>query len=86
MPQESSQFYIAQKEEFYMHFLMLHDNYIFRYDGSDISHSTFVALIFQDRPWTFAQLVKVQEKLGKEKFPLVQQTYFPGHQEMVNNN
>lgn len=37
---------------------------------------------FQDRPWAFAQLVKVQEKLGKEKFPLVQQTYFPGHQEM----
>jgi len=37
---------------------------------------------FQDRPWTFAQLVNVQEKLGRDKFPLVQQTYFPGHQEM----
>jgi len=38
---------------------------------------------FQDRPWSFAQLVKVQEKLGKDKFPLVQQTYFPGYQEMA---
>ena len=38
----------------------------------------------QDRPWTFAQLVNVQEKLGRDKFPLVQQTYFPGHQEMVS--
>lgn len=41
---------------------------------------------FQDRPWTFSQLVKVQDKLGKEKFPLVAQTYFPGHQEMVRKH
>ena len=42
--------------------------------------------LLQDRPWSFAQLVKVQERLGKDKFPLVQQTYFPGYQEMVSGD
>ena len=43
-----------------------------------------ISILIQDRPWTFAQLVKIQDKLGKDKFPLIEQTYFPGPQEMVS--
>jgi hypothetical protein len=31
----------------------------------------------------FAQLVAIQKKLGKEKFPLIEQTYYPNQKEMV---
>jgi len=56
--------------------------YGFQY-GNIPSVNTLESLYnFQDRPWTFSQLIKIQEKLGKDKFPLIEQTYFPGHQEM----
>ena len=29
-------------------------------------------------------MVQVQNKLGKDKFPLIDQTYFPNHKEMVS--
>ncbi|XP_063404955.1 synapsin-like isoform X1 [Mytilus trossulus] len=38
---------------------------------------------FQDRPWVLAQLVKLQKKLGKENFPLIEQAYYPNHREML---
>jgi hypothetical protein len=40
-------------------------------------------LYLQDKPWVFAQLLKIQKKLGKENFPLIEQTFFPNQQEMV---
>ncbi|KAJ8047165.1 Synapsin-3 [Holothuria leucospilota] len=40
---------------------------------------------FMDKPWVFAQLSVLQEKYGKEKFPLVDQTFFPNHKEMVSS-
>jgi len=40
---------------------------------------------FQDKPWVFANMVKVQQKLGREHFPLIEQTYFPNHRDMLSN-
>lgn len=31
----------------------------------------------------FSHLAAIQKKLGKEQFPLIEQTYFPNHREMV---
>ncbi|XP_029467663.1 synapsin-1 [Rhinatrema bivittatum] len=36
-----------------------------------------------DKPWVFSQMVKLQKKLGSEEFPLIQQTYYPNHKEML---
>lgn len=34
----------------------------------------------------FAQLVSVYKTLGPEKFPLIEQTFYPNHKEMVGAN
>ena len=39
---------------------------------------------FQDKPWVFANMIKVQHKLGKDKFPLIDQSYYPNSTEMVS--
>ena len=31
-------------------------------------------------------MIKVQQKLGREQFPLIDQTYYPNHREMVSLN
>lgn len=41
---------------------------------------------FQDKPWIFSQLLKAQHKLGKDNFPIIDQTYYPSHRDMVNAN
>ncbi|KAJ7398645.1 synapsin-2-like protein [Pitangus sulphuratus] len=38
---------------------------------------------FCDKPWVFAQLVSVYKTLGPEKFPLIEQTFYPNHKEMA---
>ncbi|EQB77838.1 hypothetical protein CB1_000465005 [Camelus ferus] len=40
---------------------------------------------FCDKPWVFAQLVAIYKTLGGEKFPLIEQTYYPNHKEMVGD-
>lgn len=40
--------------------------------------------IFQDKPWVFGHLVQLQRRLGKENFPLIEQTFYPDHHEMVS--
>ena len=42
------------------------------------------SLLFQDKPWVYAHMLKVQKKLGKDNFPLIEQTFFPNQQEMVS--
>ncbi|XP_050533365.1 synapsin [Daktulosphaira vitifoliae] len=37
---------------------------------------------FQDKPWVYGQLVQLQKKLGKENFPLIDQTFYPSSGEM----
>lgn len=34
----------------------------------------------------FAQLINTHRKLGSEKFPLIEQTFYPNYKEMVNLN
>ncbi|CAG6021653.1 synapsin-2a isoform 2-T2 [Menidia menidia] len=37
-----------------------------------------------DKPWAFAQLINTCRKLGAEKFPLIEQTFYPNYKEMVS--
>ncbi|CAL8250772.1 unnamed protein product [Arctogadus glacialis] len=36
-----------------------------------------------DKPWAFAQLITTYRRLGAEKFPLIEQTFYPNYKEMV---
>ncbi|XP_062872226.1 synapsin-2a [Trichomycterus rosablanca] len=36
-----------------------------------------------DKPWAFAQLIGTHRRLGAEKFPLIDQTYYANYKEMV---
>ncbi|XP_045062855.1 synapsin-2 [Coregonus clupeaformis] len=36
-----------------------------------------------DKPWAFAQLISTSRKLGAEKFPLIEQTFYPNYKDMV---
>ncbi|CAH0555463.1 unnamed protein product [Brassicogethes aeneus] len=38
---------------------------------------------FQDKPWVFGHLLQIQRRLGKECFPLIEQTFYPDHREMI---
>ncbi|KAH1017761.1 hypothetical protein HUJ05_008358 [Dendroctonus ponderosae] len=38
----------------------------------------------QDKPWVFGHLVQLQRRLGKDSFPLIEQTFYPDHTEMVS--
>ncbi|MEE6513253.1 hypothetical protein FKM82_020798 [Ascaphus truei] len=38
---------------------------------------------FCDKPWVFSQMVRLHRKLGPEEFPLIEQTYYPNHKEML---
>ncbi|XP_061545019.1 synapsin-2a [Phycodurus eques] len=37
-----------------------------------------------DKPWAFAQLINTFRKLGADKFPLIEQTFYPNYKEMVS--
>lgn len=36
-----------------------------------------------ERPWVYAELVKINKRLGDEKFPLITQYYYPNADEMI---
>ncbi|XP_072915473.1 synapsin-3-like [Hemitrygon akajei] len=38
---------------------------------------------FCNKPWMFSQLIKISHTLSPEKFPLIDQTFFPNHREML---
>ncbi|XP_072928213.1 synapsin-2b [Hemitrygon akajei] len=38
---------------------------------------------FCDKPWVFAQLANIYKRLGPEKFPLIEQVFYPNHKEML---
>ena len=42
----------------------------------------FVSL--QDKPWVYAHLLGLKKKLGKENFPLLQQSFFQNHRDIVS--
>ncbi|XP_062842754.1 synapsin-2b isoform X2 [Trichomycterus rosablanca] len=37
-----------------------------------------------DKPWAFAQLLNTYKKLGPEKFPLIEQTFYPNYKDMIS--
>ncbi|XP_070791174.1 synapsin-1 [Pituophis catenifer annectens] len=41
---------------------------------------------FCDKPWVFAQMVRLHRKLGPEEFPLIDQTFYPNHKEMLTTS
>ncbi|VEN40615.1 unnamed protein product, partial [Callosobruchus maculatus] len=36
-----------------------------------------------DKPWVFGHLLQLQRRLGKDNFPLIEQTFYPDHHEMI---
>ncbi|XP_072341495.1 synapsin-3-like [Scyliorhinus torazame] len=38
---------------------------------------------FCNKPWMFSQLIKISQTLTPAKFPLIDQTFFPNHREML---
>jgi len=38
---------------------------------------------FIERPWVFSELIKIRDRIGRDKFPLISQNYYPNHREMI---
>ncbi|KAM6928081.1 synapsin-2b [Xenentodon cancila] len=36
-----------------------------------------------DKPWAFSQLINYQKRLGSDKFPLIDQTFYPNYKDMI---
>ncbi|KAL8164186.1 UNVERIFIED_CONTAM: synaptotagmin C2 domain protein, Syn1 [Gekko kuhli] len=53
-----------------------------QYAGVPSVNSLHSVYNFCDKPWVFAQMVRLHRKLGPEEFPLIDQTYYPNHKEM----
>ncbi|XP_061494952.1 synapsin-3 isoform X1 [Rhineura floridana] len=54
-----------------------------QYGGVHSVNSLFSVYNFCSKPWVFSQLIKIFNSLGPEKFPLVEQTFFPSHKHML---
>ncbi|XP_055618221.1 synapsin [Toxorhynchites rutilus septentrionalis] len=54
-----------------------------KYGGVPSINSLHSLYQFQDKPWVFAHLLQLQRRLGKEAFPLVEQTFFPSPHDML---
>jgi glutathione synthase/RimK-type ligase-like ATP-grasp enzyme len=54
-----------------------------QYGGIPSINSLHSIYNFMDKPWVFAQLIQIQKRLGKEKFPLIEQCYYPNYKEML---
>nr|NP_001161823.1 synapsin [Ciona intestinalis]ACT32026.1 synapsin [Ciona intestinalis] len=57
-----------------------------KYGGIPSVNSLHSQFNFMDKPWTFSQLIRIQKRLGPEKFPLVEQTYYPSHKQMLTSS
>uniref|UniRef100_A0A5F8G4T1 Synapsin III n=1 Tax=Monodelphis domestica TaxID=13616 RepID=A0A5F8G4T1_MONDO len=55
-----------------------------QYGGLPSVNSLYSIYNFCSKPWVFSQLIKIFNSLGPEKFPLVEQTFFPNHKQMVS--
>ncbi|XP_010635920.1 synapsin-3 isoform X3 [Fukomys damarensis] len=54
-----------------------------QYGGLPAVNSLYSVYNFCSKPWVFSQLIKIFHTLGPEKFPLVEQTFFPNHKPMI---
>jgi len=55
----------------------------FQYGGVPGVNSLSSIYNFQDKPWVYAHLREIQRRVGEDKFPLIQQQYFPDHRDML---
>ncbi|XP_058907226.1 synapsin-1 isoform X2 [Kogia breviceps] len=56
-----------------------------QYAGIPSVNSLHSVYNFCDKPWVFAQMVRLHKKLGTEEFPLINQTFYPNHKEMLSS-
>ncbi|XP_072290124.1 synapsin-1 isoform X2 [Eucyclogobius newberryi] len=56
-----------------------------QYAGLPSVNSVHSVYNFCDKPWIFAQMVKLHKQLGPEEFPLIEQVYYPNHKEMISS-
>ncbi|KAL0589193.1 Synapsin-1 [Plecturocebus cupreus] len=56
-----------------------------QYAGIPSVNSLHSVYNFCDKPWVFAQMVRLHKKLGTEEFPLIDQTFYPNHKEMMDS-
>ncbi|XP_053574943.1 synapsin-3 [Bombina bombina] len=54
-----------------------------QYGGVPSMNSLYSIYNFCSKPWVFSQLIKIYQKLGADKFPLVEQSFFPNHKQML---
>ncbi|XP_020653322.3 synapsin-1 isoform X1 [Pogona vitticeps] len=57
-----------------------------QYAGVPSVNSLHSVYNFCDKPWVFAQMVRLHRKLGPEDFPLIDQTFYPNHKEMLTTS
>nr|CAH8856993.1 unnamed protein product [Trichobilharzia regenti] len=53
------------------------------YGGTPSMNTLHAVYNMKNRPWLFAHLLMLRNRLGKENFPLISQTYHTSHKEMV---
>ncbi|KAL1116564.1 hypothetical protein AAG570_005036 [Ranatra chinensis] len=53
-----------------------------KYGGIPSINSLEAIYNFQDKPWVYGHLIQIQRKLGRDNFPLIEQTFFPNYKEM----
>ncbi|XP_075814427.1 synapsin-1 [Microtus pennsylvanicus] len=56
-----------------------------QYAGIPSVNSLHSVYNFCDKPWVFAQMLRLRRKLGAEEFPLIAQTFYPNHKEMLSS-
>lgn len=54
-----------------------------QYGGVPSVNSLYSIYNFCSKPWVFSQLIKIFQRLGAEKFPLIEQCFFPNHKQML---
>ncbi|KAE8741457.1 hypothetical protein FOCC_FOCC013001, partial [Frankliniella occidentalis] len=52
-----------------------------KFGGIPSVNSLTAVYNFQDKPWVFGHLLQLQRRLGKENFPLIEQTFYPNYRE-----
>lgn len=57
--------------------------YGFKFAGIPAVNSLESVYNFLERPWVFAELIRIRDKLGADKFPLIEQNYFSSYREMM---
>ncbi|XP_017482036.1 PREDICTED: synapsin-like isoform X3 [Rhagoletis zephyria] len=55
-----------------------------KYGGVPSINSLHSIYQFQDKPWVFAHLLQLQRRLGRDAFPLIEQTFFPNARDLVS--